>query len=395
MSKRVYVVGTFDTKSEELLYVDGLLKAAGLQTVKVDLSTQGRNAAADIGPSEIAAQIPGTKDVLALNDRGKSMGAMSESFAAFVKSRNDIAGMIGLGGSGNTTLVTAGMRALPVGVPKVMVSTQAGGGYAGATDICMIYAVTDVAGLNSISRTVFANAAHALAGMVTRQLPRDEKAKPAVGMTMFGVTTPCVTKIRTAIEKDYDCLVFHATGIGGKSMEKLIDSGMIGAAIDITTTEVADHLMGGVCSAGEDRFGAYIRMRIPAVFSVGALDMVNFGMIETVPEKYRNRNLYKHNPHTTLMRTTRDENAAMGLWIAQKLNACEGPVRMLIPEKGVSAIDAPGKPFHDPEADAALFGALEKHINRNKDRQVIRLPLHINDSDFAGAAVEHFREITR
>jgi uncharacterized protein (UPF0261 family) len=326
------------------------------------------------------------------------METMSEAFARFLVSRDDVAGVIGLGGSGNTTLVTAGMRALPVGLPKVMVSTQLVGSYVGATDICMIYAVTDIAGLNSISRRVLANAAHALSGMVSRELPpamRDVHVKPAITLTMFGVTTPCVTQIRTALEKDYDCLVFHATGLGGKSMEKLIDSGMVVAAIDITTTEVPDLLMGGVCSAGPDRFGAFIRKKIPAVFSTGALDMVNFGAIDTVPAQFKNRNLYKHNPHATLMRTTRDENVAMGKWIAEKMNACEGPVRFLIPEKGVSAIDAPGKPFHDPEADAALFETLEKTIRPTARRRVVRLPHHINDAAFANAAVEHFREIAR
>ena len=394
MSKRVYVVGTFDTKSEELLYVDALIKAAGLQTVRVDLSTQGRNANADVTPAEIAALVPGTAEILALNDRGKSMEAMAGAFAKFLSSRTDVGGVIGLGGSGNTTLVTAGMRALPVGVPKLMVSTQAGG-YGGATDITNMYSVTDIAGLNSISRVVLANAAHAISGMVARQLPQDIQSKPAVCMTMFGVTTPCVTQIRTAIEKDYDCIVFHATGLGGKSMEKLVDSGMITAAIDITTTEVADFLMGGVCSAGEDRFGAFIRTKIPYVGSIGALDMVNFGHIDTVPEKYKHRNLYKHNPHATLMRTTRDENVAMGKWIGQKLNACEGRVRFLIAEHGVSAIDAPGKPFHDPEADAALFETLEKTVKQTEQRRIVRLPNHINDAAFAAAAVQHFRDIIR
>ena len=397
--KRVYVAGTFDTKSEELLYVDALLKAAGLATVRVDLSTPtgaARRKDTELTPEQIAALAPESAQILALNDRGKSIEVMADAFAKFMATRTDVAGIIGLGGSGNSSLVSAGMRALPVGIPKMMVSTQAGGGsYVGATDICMMYSVTDIAGLNSISRKVLANAAHALAGMVLRELPGDVHSKPAIGMTMFGVTTPCVTQIRQALEKNYDCLVFHATGLGGKSMEKLIDSGMIVAAVDITTTEVPDFLMGGVCSAGEDRFGAYIRTKIPAVFSTGALDMVNFGHIETVPEKYRGRNFYKHNPHATLMRTSRDENVAMGKWIGAKLNACEGPVRFLIPEKGISAIDAPGKAFYDAEADAALFETLEKTIKPTANRRVFRLPFHINDAGFASACVEQFREILK
>ena len=210
---------------------------------------------------------------------------------------------------------------------------------------------------------------------------------------MFGVTTTCVTQVAAALRDDYDCLVFHATGSGGRAMEKLADSAMLVGFIDVTTTEICDLLFGGVLSAGPDRLGAVARTSLPYVGSVGALDMVNFRGFDTVPEKYRGRNLYRHNPQVTLMRTTPEENRMMGEWIGERLNRCDGPVRFLIPEKGVSALDAPGKPFHDPEADAALFEALQRTIRQTERRQVIRLPHHINDPEFSAALVENFRAI--
>jgi uncharacterized protein (UPF0261 family) len=307
-----------------------------------------------------------------------------------------LGGIIGLGGSGGTSLVTTGMRSLPIGTPKLMVSTVASGNvapYVGPNDICMMYSVTDVAGINRISSVVLGNAAHALAGMVRETIPERAEAKPALGLTMFGVTTPCVNAVREMLEQDYDCLVFHATGTGGQSLEKLADSGMLAGVLDITTTEVCDLLMGGVFSAGDDRLGAIIRSRIPYVGSVGALDMVNFGEIETVPAKYKDRNLYVHNAQVTLMRTTPEENTRMGQWIGAKLNQCEGPVRFLLPEKGVSMIDAEGQSFYDPDADAALFQALEETVAQTEQRQLVRVPHHINDPEFAEALVSHFKAI--
>jgi uncharacterized protein (UPF0261 family) len=258
----------------------------------------------------------------------------------------------------------------------------------------MMYSVTDVQGLNSISRRVLGNAAHALAGMMQHRIPAArEPQKPALGLTMFGVTTPCVQAIAKALEADYDCLVFHATGTGGQSMEKLVDSGLIAGVIDVTTTEVCDLLMGGVFSAGEDRLGAIIRTRVPYVGACGALDMVNFGAMATVPERYRGRNLYVHNPQVTLMRTTPEENLRMGMWIAARLNRMEGPVRFFLPEGGVSLIDAPGMPFHDPEADRALFDTLEAKVVTSANRKLVRLPGNVNDEAFAAALVAAFREI--
>ena len=353
-------------------------------------------AGVDVSAAEVAGHHPdGAEAVLGLGDRGQAVAAMGEALARFLPTCADIGGAIGAGGSGNTALVSQGMRALPIGVPKVLVSTVASGNvapYVGPNDITMMYSVVDVAGLNRISRVVLANAAHALAGMMRGEAPAGED-KPAIGLTMFGVTTPCVDQIRARLEARYDCLVFHATGTGGQSMEKLVDSGLVLGCIDSTTTEVCDLLMGGVFSAGEDRLGAFARSGLPYVGSCGALDMVNFGALDTVPEKYRDRTLHVHNPQVTLMRTTAEENAAMGEWIGRKLNACAGPVRFLIPEKGVSLIDAPGMPFHDPDADAALFDALERTVVQTDERRLIRLPFHINDAEFAQALVENWDEI--
>jgi uncharacterized protein (UPF0261 family) len=219
------------------------------------------------------------------------------------------------------------------------------------------------------------------------------RRKPALGITMFGLTTPCVQALTAELDAEYDCLVFHATGIGGRSMENLADSGLLAGAIDVTTTEVADLLVGGVFPATEDRFGAFIRRALPYVGSVGALDMVNFGPRDTVPEKFRGRNLVVHNPNVTLMRTTRDENRMFGTWIGERLNGMRGPVRFLLPEGGVSGIDLPGKPFYDPEADSALFEAIEKTVTQSGQRKVIRVPAAINDRPFATALVEAFRSV--
>jgi uncharacterized protein (UPF0261 family) len=320
---------------------------------------------------------------------------MGEAFARYIVARDDIAGIVGIGGGGGTSIVTAGMRALPIGLPKLMVSTLASGdvsAYVDVSDIAMMYSVTDIAGLNRISRAVLANAAHAIGGMARTSAPRAAE-KPAIGLTMFGVTTPCVTQVAEALRHEYDCLVFHATGAGGRAMEKLADSGMLVGFIDATTTEICDLLLDGVLSAGPDRLGAVARTRLPYVGSVGALDMVNFRGFDTVPEKYRGRNLYRHNPQVTLMRTTAEENRRMGEWIGERLNRCEGVIRFLLPEKGLSALDAPGKAFHDPEADAALFDALGRTVQQNDKRKIVRLPHHINDPEFSAALVANFREI--
>ncbi|MGF1625534.1 MAG: Tm-1-like ATP-binding domain-containing protein [Alphaproteobacteria bacterium] len=391
-----YVAGTFDTKGRELGYIRDCLAAAGISAVTVDLSTGGSESGADIGPAHVAACHPDGAQAVFTGDRGTAVAAMAVAFARFLARRDDLGGVISAGGSGGTALATPGMRALPVGVPKVMISTVASGdvrSYIGPADICMIYSVTDVQGLNRISRRVLANGAHALAGMMQHAPAAAADGRPAVGLTMFGVTTPCVQAVVAALEAEWDCLVFHATGIGGQSMEKLVDSGLISAVIDLTTTEIADMHVGGVLAASEDRMEAVIRTRVPYVGSLGALDMVNFGPRATVPERFAGRKFYVHNPQVTLMRTTADECAWIGTWIGQKLSRMDGPVRFLIPEGGISLIDAPGQPFHDPPADAALFAALEAAFVPGPDRKLIRLPLAINDPEFAAAAAASFHDI--
>jgi uncharacterized protein (UPF0261 family) len=393
----VYVVGTYDTKSRELSYVRDLLSSAGVSTVSVDVGTKGEASRADVGPVEVARYHPEGTAAVFSGDRGASISAMAAAFERFLQGRPDIEGVIGLGGSGGTAMITPALQALPIGVPKLMVSTVAGGDvgpYVGASDIAMLYSVTDIAGLNRISRRVLANAAHAMAGMVANRAPADEDDRPAVGLTMFGVTTECVSNVTSRLEDRYDCLVFHATGTGGRSMEKLETSGLVDGVLDLTTTEIADHVVGGVLSAGGGRLDATARSRVPYVGSCGALDMVNFWAIDTVPERYRKRQLHVHNPNVTLMRTTVEECRSIGHWIAQKLNACDGPVRFLIPEGGVSALDRPGEAFYDEEADAALFEEIESGVIATPDRIVERVASHINEPAFADAAVKAFADVT-
>ena len=394
--KRIYIVGTADTKGEELAFLRDLVGGAGFPSALVDVGTRAAKIQADFVIRDIAAQHSrGTGDVLAADDRGAAVAAMGNAFETFISERDDVAGVLGIGGGGGTSIVTAGMRALPIGVPKLMVSTLASGDvgpFVDVSDIAMMYSVTDIAGLNRISRAVLTNAASAIVGMARAPMPAVD-AKPAIGLTMFGVTTPCVTRAAEALRADYDCVIFHATGSGGRAMEKLVDSAMLVGVLDATTTEVCDLLLGGVLSAGPDRLGAIARTRVPYVGSVGALDMVNFWGPDSVPEKYRGRLLYRHNPQVTLMRTTAEECRQIGAWIAERLNRCEGPVRFLIPEKGVSALDAPGAAFHDPVADAALFDAIERTLKPAPKRRLIRLPYHINDPEFADALVAQFREI--
>jgi uncharacterized protein (UPF0261 family)/ABC-type branched-subunit amino acid transport system ATPase component len=391
-----YVAGTFDTKGRELFYIRQCLEKLGLRVVSVDLSTSGKPSSASVHPREVARHHPGGESAVFSGDRGSAVAAMALAFERFVLTRRDIGGLISAGGSGGTSLATPGMRALPIGVPKVMVSTMASGDtrpYVGPSDICMMYSVTDVQGINRISEKVLANAAHALAGMVTHPVAASAITKPALGMTMFGVTTPCVQAVSKRLSEDYDCLVFHATGVGGQSMEKLAGSGLLAGVIDVSTTEIADEIVGGVLSAGPTRLDVFAQQALPYVGSCGALDMVNFGAWDSVPERFKGRKLYRHNPSVTLMRTTLDECRAIGEFIANKLNAMNGPLRFLIPEAGVSAIDKVGQPFHDPAADQALFGAIEQHFRVSPTHRLQRLPLHINDEAFADALVAAWFEV--
>ena len=381
----IYVVGTADTKGEELAFLGDRIREAGGSPLIVDVGTRSPKVPVDVPAPAIP---PG-------DDRGAAVTAMADAFAAFLPGRGDMDAVIGIGGGGGTSIVTAGMRALPFGLPKLMVSTLASGDvapYVGVSDIMMMPAVADIAGLNRITRTVLTQAALAVTAMAKARPAVSDK--PAVGLTMFGVTTPCVTRVVELLGGSRDCLVFHATGTGGRTLESLADSGMLEGVIDATTTEIADHVVGGVLSAGPDRLGAVARSGIPWVGSIGALDMVNFWACDTVPERFRNRRLYVHNANVTLMRTTPEECRAIAAWMAEKLNACPGPVRLLIPERGVSALDVAGGAFHDPEADAALFDALEANLHQTDDRRLVRLPLHINDPAFADAFVAAYRGIT-
>lgn len=396
---KLYIVGTFDTKAPELQFAAQAARSAGADVVLVDVSTQKTPGGADIDPATLASFHPGGADaVLNQTDRGVAVSAMAEALSAFLATRKDVGGVLGLGGSGNTVLVTEAMRTLPVGTPKLMLSTVASGNtapYVGPNDIAMMYSVVDIAGLNAISRRIIANAAYAAAGMVQGEVPSHAADKPAIGMTMFGVTTDCVTQARKLLEERFDVAVFHATGIGGQSMEKLAESGFLHGMLDVTTTEVPDHLIGGVFPCTDDRFGAAIRTKLPYVGSVGAVDMVNFGALDTVPKEFRDRNLHVHNAQVTLMRTTAEENRAIGRFIVERVNRMEGPVRFFLPLKGVSAIDAPGMPFHDPEADAALFETIREGWVDAPNRQLIELDNNINDSAFSDALAETFLELIK
>jgi uncharacterized protein (UPF0261 family)/ABC-type branched-subunit amino acid transport system ATPase component len=403
IGRTAIVVGTFDTKGAELRFIRDRLRACGVLVRTVDLSTSGKPSRADVTPAQVAAMHPSGAAAVFSNDRGTSVAAMAEAFAGWIERERGIGGVISAGGSGGTSLATAGMRHLPLGIPKVMVSTVASGQvapYVGASDIMMLYSVADVQGINAITEQVLSNAAHALAGMIAAapsseaREARRRLSPPAIGLTMFGVTTPAVQGITSRLEGDFDCLVFHATGAGGRSMESLADSGLLAGLIDLTTTEVADMMVGGVFRCDADRFGAAIRTGLPCVMSVGAMDMVNFGPRETVPDRFRDRRFVVHNPNVTLMRTTREENRAIGEWMGERLNRMEGSVRLLLPEAGVSALDAPGKPFHDPAADAALFEALEATVRQTQRRRIERIKANINDDAFVSAAIAAFLSIS-
>jgi uncharacterized protein (UPF0261 family)/ABC-type branched-subunit amino acid transport system ATPase component len=397
----VLVAGTLDTKGDELRFIRDILKNSGIRTRLVDLSTSGKPSAADVVPTEIALHHRFGANAVFTGDRGASVAGMAQAFEAWMRRQSGISGIIAAGGSGGTSMVAPAMRTLPIGLPKIMISTVASGDvqrYVGASDILMMYSVTDVQGLNSISRQILTNGAQALLGMVRARAVMEQGRErrptrpelPAVGLTMFGVTTPCVQQIAALLKGEYECLVFHATGVGGQSMEKLVESGMLAGVVDITTTEVCDLLMGGVMPATEDRFGSVIRARMPYVGACGALDMVNFREPESVPARYQDRLLYRHNPQVTLMRTTAEENERIGSWIGERLNLMDGPVRFFLPEGGVSALDVPGAAFHDPVADAALFAALARTVRQTAMRQLVRVPFHINDPQFSAAVVQAF-----
>ncbi|RKD89089.1 Tm-1-like ATP-binding domain-containing protein [Halopiger aswanensis] len=400
----VVIIGTLDTKAEEIGFAKDVLEAQGVDVHVVDAGVMGEPGPA-VEPATTAAEVAdaaGTtlEHLREEGDRGEAIAAMGEGATEIAQRLYDagtLDGILGLGGSGNTSIATAAMRALPVGVPKVMVSTMASGDtepYVGARDVTMMYSVADIEGLNQLSRRIIANAALAIVGMVANDPDVDAEERPTVAMTMFGVTTPCVQAARERLEDmGYEVIVFHATGTGGRAMESLVEEGIVDGVLDVTTTEWADELVGGVLSAGPERLEAAGDEGIPQVVSTGALDMVNFGPRDSVPEEFEGREFHIHNPQVTLMRTTPEENAELGEIIAEKLNAATGPTALALPLEGVSAIDVEGEDFHDPEADEALFDALRSTLQ--DDIELFELETDINDEAFAAALAETLDEYMR
>ena len=393
----IALLGTLDTKGRELAYIAGRIRRSGAATLLIDVGCLDAPVVApDITRSEILADEPDAPAILARKDRGESVALMSRAAARFVAKltgESRIDGILSLGGGGGTAIATAAMRALPLGFPKVMVSTLASGNtapYIGNTDIVMIPAIVDVAGINRISRVIFENAAGAIVGMVQAARARREHPpsdKPIIAASMFGNTTACVNEARRILEENgYEVLVFHATGTGGRAMESLIASGMVAGVLDITTTEWADELVGGILSAGPERLDGAAKAGVPAIVVPGCLDMVNFGERAEVPAKFAGRRFYQHTPHVTLMRTTAEEARELGEVLARKINAYTAPVTVLLPRGGISIISAPGQPFYDPAADDALFTAIRKHLRT--DIAVQESPLAINDPAFARACAD-------
>ncbi|MGH3090343.1 MAG: Tm-1-like ATP-binding domain-containing protein [Rubrobacteraceae bacterium] len=395
----VVLLGTLDTKGAEYGFLRDRLNEHGVDALLIDAGIVGEPKVQPNVTKEEVAQAAGAnvRRLAEAGDRGAAVEAMGRGAAEVVErlhTEGRLDAIAGLGGSGGTSLISHAMQALPVGVPKLIVSTVASGDtrpYVGASDVTMMYSVVDIAGINQISARIIANAAGAIAGMAKASVPKLGEAKPLVGASMFGVTTPAVDMARKRLEElGYEVLVFHQTGTGGESMEALVGSGFISAVLDVTTTELCDELVGGVFPAHPKRLEAAGEVGIPQVVSLGALDMVNFGPKESVPEKFKDRNLYVHNPTITLMRTTPDECAELGRRIARKLNDATGPTTLFVPLQGVSLIATEGQTFHDPEADEALFAALRENLESNVE--LIELDAHINDPEFAIAMAEKLHE---
>jgi uncharacterized protein (UPF0261 family) len=391
MPSTIAILGTLDTKGEEHGYVADLIRARGHRTLVIDVGTdRPPKIAPDISREEVT-QIAGI-DLAGLvqrRDRGECVAAMAKAAAAVLtklQAEGKIDGVISLGGGGGTAIATAGMRALPLGFPKLMVTTLASGNtsqYVGVKDIVFVPSIVDVAGLNRISRVILARAAGAICGMVETKPPAAQD-KPVIVASMFGNTTKCVEHAKGILEQaGYEVLVFHCTGTGGRTMESLIESGLVAGVFDVTTTEWADELVGGVLSAGSTRLDAAAKAGIPAIIAPGCLDMVNFGEPQTVPEKFKGRTFYQHNPQVTLMRTTPEECAQLGRIIAEKANSYRGPVTVMIPTKAISIISAPGQSFYDPAADAALFSSLKDVLKPGVP--VVEMDCEINDPVFAEA----------
>ena len=398
--KTVYVLATLDTKGVEAAFVRDQLAALKVDAKIVDTGCIGTPAVAADIPREEIFKLAGTTlaAMRERNDRGEAVKAAAKGVTRLITdlhARGEVAGVLGLGGSAGTIIGTSAMRALPIGVPKVMVSTLASGTvrqFVGDKDIVMVNSIVDILGINRISRPILTNAARAVAGMVALpSKPADASDKPMIAITMFGVTTKCVMRAKEQIEKaGYETLVFHATGNGGQAMETLISEGLIAGVLDLTTTELADEACGGFLTAGPERLTAAGKAGVPQVVSVGAIDMVNFYAPDTVPAKYKGRKFYPHNPVVTLMRTTPEENGRIGADLGSKVAAARGPKAILLPKKGLSAIDAAGQPFDDPEARQALYAAIREHA---KGVEILELDNHINDPEFADAAVRKLLEL--
>lgn len=397
--KTIAIIGTFDTKGTEFEFIKKLVREQGLDTLCIHAGAFEPLFAPDVSNAEVAASVGvSMEEISSKRDRAFATDVMSrgaEKLIPELYAQGKFDGIISVGGSGGTSMATPAMRALPIGVPKVMVSTMASGNvsqYVGTSDVVMFPSVVDAEGLNAISMEIFSNAVNAVVGMVKNKKPLAHENKPIIAATMFGVTTPCIKTAKAYLEEQgYEVLVFHATGTGGRTMETLINAGFIKGVLDITTTEWCDELFGGVLNAGSHRLEAAGACGVPQVVSVGALDMVNFGPLDTVPEQYRGRNLYKHNPTVTLMRTTKKENIRLGEVIAEKLNAAKSPTALMLPLRGVSAIDGEGQPFNDPEADKALFDTLRANIGSNVE--LIELDSNVNDDAFALAAAKKLLEL--
>ena len=401
----IAILGTLDTKGEEHAFVAELIRRRRHKTLVIDVGTLGEPfMKPDVTRQEVAKEAGVDLETLvARKDRGEAVAAMSKGAIAVMMrlvAERKVDGVISLGGGGGTAIGTAAMRELPVGFPKLMVSTLASGNtaqYVGVKDIVMFPSIVDVAGLNRISRQILTRAAGAICGMVEmevevgKQPDGRQEDKPIIVASMFGNTTDCVQAAKKILERaGYEVLVFHATGVGGRTMESLIETGLVAGVLDITTTEWADELAGGFLTAGPTRLEAAARHGVPAIVTPGCLDMVNFHGPETVPARFTGRNFYQHNPQVTLMRTNAGECAELGRIIAQKLNASTGPVTFLIPRKAISVISAPGQKFHDPDADKALFAAVK--ANLRKDIELIEMECAINDPEFAGACAKALLE---
>ena len=398
----VVLVGTLDTKGAENEFVRDRLRAAGVDVLVVDTGVlEPPGFPPDITRQEVAAAAGADFDALvAARDRGAAITAMAEGAEVVVRRLYEdgrLDGALALGGTGGTSIATRAFRPLPLGVPKVVVSTAASGNtadYIRETDLVLMPSVTDIAGLNRISTRILANAAAAVAGMVTAApLPTAAAGRPMVAASMFGVTTPCITRARARLETlGYEVLVFHMTGTGGRTLESLAAQGLLAGVLDATTTELADELVGGIFSAGPDRLSAAGKAGIPQVVSVGALDMVNFGPMDTVPDQFKDRNLYVHNPITTLMRTTAAENTELGTRLARRLNAATGPTSLFLPLRGVSAIDVDGAPFRDEAADRALFAAIHDELDTQRV-ELVEMDTDVNDDRFADAMADRLHQL--